>query len=453
MIKFYPSFNNIFENFHGLAGNQTGIMKSTVMPLVNFNDGVCLKSITGNMPNYHKQLIDNPNMDVQYHIIGYGTYYEEALIKYTGESIERYSTMVAPKLVEEDIFYASYKEVSKLGKTMPIKYMDVFTKDQIKQSFEYGMDIHSEKITEDDVIGWIKCASLFNPKENIWVPAKMMFVGYQSNIKKSEKSFIPSFSTGTAAHKSLKKSLINALVEYIQIDAFIINWYTKRKCPLVKIDDENVKRVLESVKLDENSPYEIIPMYNTLPELPLPIFGVFLKRKDKKMPYLVYGVQGDFDTKNGMVRAIMEAAAISYGGYYSAIYSREKLKYVLGDDPKFLDLDMNVLYYSASDKMEEKDELIDSLIEGEILLSKINTIEDLSEDSQLNHLIKYLSKLSEYAVYMDVTPPEAREKGWYVSRVLIPEILEMCIPEFPFANHPRILEYGGVKNEYPHPMP
>ncbi len=38
-------------------------------------------------------------------------------------------------------------------------------------------------------------------------------------------------------------------------------------------------------------------------------------------------------------------------------------------------------------------------------------------------------------------------------RVMIPELIEMCIPEFSFENHPRMKQYGGVINEYPHPMP
>ncbi len=106
----------------------------------------------------------------------------------------------------------------------------------------------------------------------------MMFVGYEENKSKGEMNFIPSFSTGTAAHKSLKKALLNALIEYIQIDSFMITWYTKGKCSLVKIDDENVLKVLEDVNLGENSSYEIIPVYMAL-EKCLYIILEFFKKK------------------------------------------------------------------------------------------------------------------------------------------------------------------------------
>ena len=92
-------------------------------------------------------------------------------------------------------------------------------------------------------------------------------------------------------------------------------------------------------------------------------------------------------------------------------------------------------------------------ISNKINLSDIKTIGDLDCDNQIKELIKAVKEISEYAVYLDITSPELRDKGWYTMRVLIPEILEMCIPEFPFKNHPRMIQNGGVINEYPHPMP
>lgn len=278
MIKFYPSFNNILENFKALSGNQSGILEASCMPVVNFNSDVFLKSITGNMPDYHKQVF-NKDVSMQYHIIGYGSHYEEALIKYTGESIERYSSIMGPTLLKDKIIYKSYKELSKNNKVMPLKYIDVFTEKQIKKAKELNVAICDKKVKEDDIIGWIKCPSLLNKGEEIYVPAKMMFVGYEEDKSKGEMNFIPSFSTGTAAHRSLKKALLNALIEYIQIDSFMITWYTKGKCSLVKIDDENVNKVLKDVNLGENSPYEIIPLYMALEESPIHNFGVFFKKK------------------------------------------------------------------------------------------------------------------------------------------------------------------------------
>ncbi len=149
----------------------------------------------------------------------------------------------------------------------------------------------------------------------------------------------------------------------------------------------------------------------------------------------------------------MEAASISYGAYFNTIYNKNMLNNVMKDDHKFLDLDSNVLYYSLPSKIEEKNKLVEEFIENEINLSSLNKLNIEDVDEQIKTLLNYLKNMSEYAVYLDLTPPETRDKGWYVMRVMIPELIEMCIPEFPFENHPRMKKYGGVINEHPHPMP
>ena len=455
-MKFYPSFNKVLNTFDKVAGNQTGVIKATAMPLINQDKRVNLKSITGNMPKYHKSLFKRQNGDVQYHIIGYGNFYEEALIKYTGESMERYSSMVAPKLIEDEIVYGTYKEMCKKGKVMPLKYMDVFTEEQLKEISSHLNVFSPKKVTEDDIIGWLKCPSLTKKGEEIWVPAVMLFVGYEVNLEKGEKQYIQGFSTGTASHIDFKKALINAIVEYLQIDSFMVTWHTKRKCKKINIDDEVVNKALEEIGLGKDSPYELISLDMTLPDNPVPTFGTFLRRKDNKMPYLLFGLQGDFDVRNGVYRSAMEGVSIAHSGYFSTIYNRQLIEFLMKKDKeefKFLDLDLNVLFYGAPRFIEEKNTLIEEFIDGEINLSDIKTIDNLDTDSQINELIKKVSEISEYAIYMDVTSPELREKGWYTVRVLIPEILEMCIPEFSFKEHPRMKEHGGVINEYPHPMP
>lgn len=452
MVRFYPSYNNVFKTFEKVAGSQTGILNSMVTPLVNYKGEPNLKSMTGTMPDYHKQILKG-GQGVQYHIIGYGSHYEEAFVKYVGESIERYSTLVGSELVKDKIVYASYKEISKTGKTMPIKYMDVFTEKQVKDIKDMNLILCDKKVTEDDIIGWIKCPSLFNREEEIWVPAQMLFIGYENDKSKGEHRYIPAFSTGTASHISLEKAFLNALIEYTQIDAFMINWYTKGKCKRVIIDDEYVNSIIKKHEIDENSPFEIIPLYITLDDVELPNFTVCLRRKDKKAPYILVGVQADLDPVHGLLRGIMEAIPIAQSTFYNTIFHREAVEEVTGENAKYIDLDKNVMYYAMPQDAEEKSNLIDEFIDGEIKLSEIKSYANYNEEESIRHLVGELSKVSEYAVYMDLTPPEAREKGWYVMRVLVPEILEMCIPDFPFANHPRMIQYGGVKNEYPHPMP
>ncbi|WDV46632.1 YcaO-like family protein [Clostridiaceae bacterium M8S5] len=453
MMRMYPSYNNVLKQFNKVAGSQTGIINSMVVPLVNYIGEPTLRSMTGTMPNYHKHILKG-GQDVQYHIIGYGSYYEEAFIKYIGESIERYASLVGGKLLEDKVEYASYNEISKKGKAMPLKYMNVFTDEQIIEIKERKLILCDKRASEDDIIGWVKCPSLFNPDEGIYVPMQMLFIGYENDISKKEYRYIPAFSTGTASHKSYFNALKNSLIEYIQIDAFMINWYTKRKSKRVIIDDEIVNQILKKHNLyGEKSAYEIIPLYISLDDVKLPNYSVVLKRKDGESPFMLVGVQADTHPKHGILRGVMEALPISQSVFYNTIFYEEAIKQVTSEKPWFIDLDKNVLFYAMPHRKDEKERVLADMIEGEIKLTNIPNYEGKNAKEDVAYLIKELKKISEYAVVLDITPPEAREKGWYVTRVLVPEILEMCIPDYPFANHPRMLQYGGVKNEYPHPMP
>jgi hypothetical protein len=74
-------------------------------------------------------------------------------------------------------------------------------------------------------------------------------------------------------------------------------------------------------------------------------------------------------------------------------------------------------------------------------------------DDELNSLVRMVAGVSEWATYLDITPPELADTPWKVVRVLIPELLSMCLPGLPPKAHPRMRQYGGVTNEYPHPLP
>ncbi len=452
MLRYYPSFDHLLNQFRYIGGNQTGIMNGVLVPMVHMPPEPNLKSITGRMPHYHKSTFNDPNKNVEYHLSGYGIYNEEAFIRLMGESIERYAPIGTEKLFRDKVEYASYKEISKKGKTMPIEYLNIFLPEQQKTISKIMPEYSSEPASEDDIIGWISCPSLIHPKENVYVPIQLLLTGFIKNEAAGEKYFTPAFSTGTASHKSVKKALLNAMIEYVQIDSFVISWYTMQNAKRVIIDDENVLECMRKCGLGEDSPYDVIPLYVTLPDMDLPIYTVILKRKDKKLPYLIVGTQGDYNAANGVLRGTMEAAAIIFMNMFNALFDPAKIQFS-NTESLFSDLDTNVLYYGVPDKVGEINSLLDKLVSQTINLSEISSCCERNIDEQIARLVRSISKVSEYAVYMDITPPEAINQGWSVMRVLIPELCAMCLPGFPFKNHPRLKKYGGAKNEYPHPLP
>jgi thiazole/oxazole-forming peptide maturase SagD family component len=213
-----------------------------------------------------------------------------------------------------------------------------------------------------------------------------------------------------------------------------------------------VQIALAKCGLGADSPYELIPLLVTLPDMDLPVYLICLRRKDRKLPYFIVGTQGDLDPANGLLRGAMEAQAIISMHMFNALFDPEKIEFS-NTESAFSDLDTNVLFYGVPDKVELIDRLLQDMTGGTIHLSEIPARYHGDVDAQIEHLLSEISKVSEYACYLDITPPEVVDQGWSVMRTFIPELCGMCFPGYPFKNHPRYNRYGGVRNVYPHPLP
>jgi len=449
-VRSYPAMSAAMDRYRRLGGNQGGIMPGMLVSVARVGGEPFLNAATAAMPQYHRLAMDDPHMKMQYHLAGYGQTNEEAVTRLTGESVERYAAIMAMKLFEPHVEYATYRSLSSRHSCMPLDLLGVFS--PAEQSRLAGMmHRYSDSLpADDDVIAWISCPSLVHPEKNVYVPAQLMFLGFRTNEAAGDKMFTPSFSTGTAAHVSLERALLNAVIEAVQIDAFILNWYTDCPAPSIRLDAE-AWQLLRRSGLDPDGPYEVSATYVTRPELPLPNIEVTLIRKDGKLPYIACGVQGDPDPRVALLRGSAEATAILGIGSFSTIFDLPRVHFAQNGS-SFTDLDTNVLYFASPQDGEPKRRAVQSRIAGSISMSDIPRLA-ASDTESLHRLLAAVAELSEWSVYLDITPPELVDTPWSVVRVLIPELLSMCLPGFPASAHPRIASYGGVTNVAPHPLP
>ncbi len=410
-----------------------------------------LRSSTVTMPAYHRLAFDDPHLQMQYHLAGYGRTNEEALTRLTGEGVERYAAMMSMKVFESKLEYHSHRDLVQRGETcVPLNLIGILDE---KEQARLGMMMprfSKTPPTNDDVIAWVSCPSLTRPGENVYVPAQLMFLGFRTDSAAGDKMFTPSFSTGTAAHVTLDQALMNAIIEAVQIDAFIINWYTGTPAPRLELDS-TCWSLLESTGLTAAGPYEVRATYLTRPELPLPNIGVTLVRKDTRLPYIAFGLQADADPHYALMRGGAEAAAILAIGAFSTIFDLPRVHFA-ENGSAFTDLDTNVLYFASPRNAATKEAAVSSRVSGSVNLSDLPSYGD-SADSIVRRLIRDIAQVSEYASYLDITPPELADTPWRVVRVLIPELLSMCLPGLPANVHPRMQSYGGVTHVAPHPLP
>ena len=83
---FYPYGSHLLENvLKPICSEHGGITQSLLISPIRYSDQLDIKSVMAQMPGYHRVLL-SPHLDLQYHLSGYGTFYEEALIRLVGEA-------------------------------------------------------------------------------------------------------------------------------------------------------------------------------------------------------------------------------------------------------------------------------------------------------------------------------------------------------------------------------
>ncbi|WP_432590363.1 YcaO-like family protein [Streptomyces sp. HD1123-B1] len=446
----YPGMTTALDRYARIGGNQGGILPGMLVSPAAVAGEPNLRSATAAMPQYHRLALQDPHMQMQYHLAGYGSTNEEAVTRLTGESVERYAAMMAMPLFQHRIEYASYRSLSSRHRCMPLELLGIFEPAQQERIAGMMHRYSPELPKEDDVIAWIACPSLTRPGEEVYLPAQLVFLGFRSNAEYGDKLFTPSFSTGTAAHVSLDKALLSALIEAVQIDAFILNWYTDAKAPVIEPDADG-RELLTAAGLEPDGPYEVRATYLTRPELSLPNVGVTLVRRDRELPYIAFGLQADPDPRQALLRGAAEATAILAIGMFSTVFDLPHVHFAQKSSA-FTDLDSNVLYFAAPHDAERKLAAVESRTAGHMDLGSVNPYAP-DDESAIQTLLTELSAISEWAGYLDITPPALADTPWKVVRVLIPELLSMCLPGFPASGHPRMRSYGGVTHVVPHPLP
>lgn len=446
MIRNYPSHINLKNRFNKLCGHHVGILESQLLMAAKGRNFPHSNLCTVSMPNYHKLLI-HEQAEMSYHLSGYGIYREEAMVRLLGEGIERYALLIAPTLYRNRIEYGTYNEMKQKGEIIPWDYIKIYS--------DKDYEILSKKtiirnISPDDMLGWLKCPSIFDKNREIYIPAQLLFTGYQVNKDLGEKFFSPGFSKGTAAHVDLKKALKGAIIEAVEADALMIRWYTSMKSRKVIIDNPTLLNVIS--ELLGGFSYEILAYEYNLPELPGNTYGLALMHRKENRPFVVMGCQTSLDPVKGLYRAILEAMAILYLANYGPLVMPDNYLETT-EEKDYLNLDSNVAYWSVADEIELKRSTMYNLLEGEVALTSMTDFTKDSDDEELKYLLNEMHGISEYGVYLDITPPETEDKGWKVIRTFFPELVQMSFPGFPYSNHPRIKKYGGITNGLPHPLP
>lgn len=423
-------FEEIYAFFIYISGSHSGLINRKIYQISQSDSDVFFLTMTADFPNYHR-MYQGENK-ISYHLSGYGLTREDALIRLIGESIERYSVVFSYEMFKDYVIYASEIEINQ--EHISLKYINVM---------DYNSNKFINMIHENDKIGWYELWDIVHNK-SVFVPAQLFFINYSNRMFNEKRSFF-GVSTGTAAHTSLEKSLENSLVEYLQIDSFILFWYAKNiSVPEVVLDSTAKKFLKENNLLSQD--YRLLILDFTL-DKPFPIFGVFVI--SDTFPFVSFGVQGGDDPLTTLYRGVMEALTIRQYNYSSILYDKKNYDFGTDDKNKFYDLDTNVTYWASSKDLSERLNFIGKKVEGKKCFSEFKSSQLTITERTLN----FCEKNSFTVATKDITCFELDATNWSVIRCIIPELLPMCLPGTPFVHHPRFEKFGGVEYVFPHPLP
>jgi thiazole/oxazole-forming peptide maturase SagD family component len=425
-----------------LCSQHFGITESQIVQAAQAQHAPRVQTMTARMPHYHKILLGGKT-EMQYHLAGYGVYREEALVRLLGEAIERYALVTAAAAAKKKLFKASYNDLKSDSHVMPWEWIDIFTDRDYKKM---RGKLHFHSISPDTKISWIWCPSLFKPGKDICIPAQCLFTGVQFE---DEIPFVTSFSKGCAAHTDPKRALRSALLEAVEADALMIRWFTLTRSRRVILDDPILLGMIAEVFRDLDA--EIVAHEYTMPGMPGHAFGVSVLSKGNRRPTVLLGTGAGLHPAATVYRTLIEALAVFYIGYNGPILQpREYLVDI--DDQSHTNLDSNVAYWASTRDSDVKRTFMRNMAQGEVALGTLKNYQS-SIDEELDYILGGLKRISSFGIHLDITPPELEDTGWSVARVFFPEMVQMSLPSFPYSGHPRLVQFGGIRNEYPHPSP
>lgn len=285
--------------------------------------------------------------------------------------------------------------------------------------------------------------SVYN-NEKFWVPQELIGLGTKSN-----KAFLPSTSTGLAAHFNKFNALLLGIQEVLERDALTVYWLNSLGGREIKLDEKYTNPVLK--KGGEIFCFDITQQWNPHPVV---IVCGHLPLRNKKR--ISMGVACRPTYEEAIEKAYLEwIQGVIFAGFYS-LYNRD-LK--LNKIEDIVDFDKHAVYYTLYPHLWHKTPLLKKRFSYQKQAQEnkaTNTIEILT------NLIKQLKEQNIRLFYRDITIDEVRETGLNVIRVLSPELSLLHGDErAPFLGgrtadvkwrYPDLVNQVEFPNKLPHPL-
>ncbi len=353
---------------------------------------------------------------------------QNALLACVGEAVERYCMSYTNPHKIESLRY------NELPKAFRLKSFDFYSDEQYEENSSSFVNPKKESIYWTIAQGW-------NTNSKIYYPASLVYLPFEKQKPVSETS-----STGTAAHPDIQEAILSGVLEVIERDAIMINFY--KKLPRAEL---NIKDILKE-HTDKKTCAFIekimkkfeIKIFKQHSDIRIPIYLAFIWTEDKDGG-LHYGIGAcaSLCSETAILKALKECL-------FTYFYSKNIMDLKVENKQEIKTLYGHFLYYQKSEKFYD-------LIQTHKMIPytpTLNTVKDLRDSLHQNDLSIF---------YCDLTTQDVAENTTIrVVKVIIPGMIDLSKSyhllrkdAHRFISVPKKLGFTAIDglNEEPHPFP
>ncbi len=431
--------------FDFLSSANVGIGNGTLINCINETNMPKFNMLTLEIPSY-MNLLHKKNIDINFHVSGYDYNSSQAIYRVLGEMNERYASIHGHTLLDSKYIlkgtYNDLKNKFRNDNFFDINNLKYYSNSTYKKMSNFLHNFSDYAPTNDTNFSWFQ---IYNIKDDSlwWIPMQFFFQGYSAEMN-NEKSFLPLMSTGTAAHITFNKALLNSLIESIQINDFNNAWYYDHKIKEIILNDIQINKEIQELLDNVDAS---VRFYLLQSEEKLITILCVLESKSANFPQFSFGIQSSNSKYDAIIRSLFEAAAVYRSTFYTYIYD-EKSR-IIDKNIVFNDLDKNVQFWAMPINKERNLLELNKIVDGKINYEEIEDI-NLSECELIKYIIKELKSNNKNIFIYNITPPEICQT-YFVTRVFIPEHFPIFLPDFPYEYIKK--EKLMSINKYVHPLP
>lgn len=330
------------------------------------------------------------------------------------EAVERYASCLVP---EEQLIWASSNELGEQAIGLERFPQCSPTELANPRCFHAPVDTNAP-------IRWVKGWSLTN-RRPVYVPAVSTWLHIRARTE-AERFTMP-ISTGCATHSSLTQAIINGLGEVIERDSIALTWLQRIPWPRLNIDVED-ERLTPFLNRYKNS-HVRTEFFDATTDVGVPTFySIDLTPENKVLGQLVM-CNTSLDPVDSVAKMLRESAS----SRIAMQAQRERPKEV----DQFTSVFHGASYMGEPERLNE----FDFLLHGQesVNLSEVPNLLTGDPETELQLMVDRLQAVGAEVVVVEITTDEARQAGFRVVRVIVPELMPLSfVHTGRYLAHPRL---------------